>query len=96
LTPDTGNKEGSPVNPWSVAIAVLAVPVGAAALYGLHRLALWLEARGHLYYKHKRPDGGGGGFRAFQEFVDPPARNVWQVKEERRRQDEEDEGAGPA
>jgi len=21
-----------------------------AALYGLHRLALWLEARGHLYF----------------------------------------------
>ena len=38
-----------------VALAVLAVVAGAAALYGLHRLCLWLEARGHLYYLNKQP-----------------------------------------
>ena len=32
----------------------------AVALYALHRLALKLEERGYLYYRHKKPTGGGG------------------------------------
>ena len=77
---------------WSIVGITLAVPVGAALLYGMHRLALWLEARGHLYYKHKQPGGSAGGFRALQDFVDPPSRHVWQVRDERRHRTEEDEG----
>jgi hypothetical protein len=68
----------------------LAVPGGAAALYGLHRLCLWLEERGHLYYKHKKPSGGGGWAGALQEFIEPHAQHVIQVKEEKRRHAEEE------
>ena len=37
---------------WIAAVSAL------VALYGLHRLALWLEARGWLYYIHKKPARG--------------------------------------
>ena len=39
---------GSAMSFWPMTAVLLAVPAGAALLYGLHRLALWLEARGHL------------------------------------------------
>jgi hypothetical protein len=33
----------------------LIVASGLATLYGLSRLGLWLEKRGWLFYKHKKP-----------------------------------------
>lgn len=35
---------------WAVAIPIF--------LYALHRLGLYLERRGYIYYKHKKPSGG--------------------------------------
>lgn len=58
----------------------------AAGLYGLHRLALWLEARGHLYYRNKKPgDSPARCLSALQEALDPPVRHVIQIKDEKRR-----------
>jgi hypothetical protein len=67
------------------------LPVGGPlALYGLHRLGLWLEARGCLYYIHKKPRGGvAGGFVALQEVLEPGSRHVVQIKEEKRGESEE-------
>ncbi len=31
-----------------------ALSVGAGALYGLHRIALWAEERGWIFYRNKR------------------------------------------
>jgi hypothetical protein len=62
----------------------VALAGGAAALYGLHRLCLWLEERGHLYYKYKKPSGGGGWAGALQEFYQPQVHHVLQVKGEKR------------
>jgi hypothetical protein len=70
---------------------VLVLVGGPLALYGLHRLALWLEARGHLYYIHKKPRGGGAAcFVPLQEVLEPGSQHVVQIKEEKR--DESEEG----
>ncbi len=33
-----------------------------AALYGIHRLALWAEDRGWIYYKNQKPGAYGTAF----------------------------------
>lgn len=64
-------------------LVLVGVPAG---LYGLHRLALRLEDRGHLYYLRKKPRGGGAGcFVALQEFVEPQSKHVVVIREEKRR-----------
>jgi hypothetical protein len=55
-------------------------------LYGLHRLCLWLEAHGQLYYWHKQPSGGGGS-NPFHEMIEPQVKHVKQVREQRPAQD---------
>jgi hypothetical protein len=63
---------------------------GAACLYALHRLALWLEERGHLYYLKKKPKGGAvGSFVAFQRIIEPQIQHVIHVNEESRLHGEE-------
>lgn len=54
---------------------------GVVALYGLHRLALHLEAQGHLYYLHRKPKGGSmlGGLVAFQKAIEPSTEHVLRV-----------------
>jgi hypothetical protein len=69
---------------------------GLAALYGLHRLALWLEDRGHLYYTRKKSGGGGGGvgsFVAMQRIIEPQSQHVEQARFVEHRV-EEDEATG--
>jgi hypothetical protein len=48
--------------------------------WGLHRLALWLEARGLLYYR-RRPGGGGGRWLVLQEFYEPRAEHVIEARQ---------------
>jgi hypothetical protein len=62
----------------SVFVAVGIVP----ALYALHRVGLWMEDRGYIYYWHKKPKGGGsavGSFVAFQRMIEPQAEHVIHV-----------------
>src|SRR5262249_8623654 len=49
------------------------VAIGAVAVvYGLHRLGLWLEERGWLYYRNKRPSSSPmSAFVAMQQFIEP-------------------------
>ncbi|TWT47752.1 hypothetical protein [Botrimarina hoheduenensis] len=58
----------------------------AAGLYGLHRLALRLEAAGYLYYKHKKPTGGGGTavFGELDRLVRPSIEHSIEAQDERR------------
>ncbi len=57
---------------------------GFGLLYAMHRLALRLEERGHLYYLHKKPKGGGAGcFVALQRAIEPHIQHVIQVTDER-------------
>jgi hypothetical protein len=47
---------------WKIAVAVCVI---GAVLYALHRLALWAEARGWIYYRAEdRPRGAGLNFLA--------------------------------
>ena len=53
---------------------ILATPLG---LYALHRLALHLEAKGYLYYKHKKPSAGVAScFVAVQRMIEPAVEHV--------------------
>lgn len=52
---------------WSVVVAL-----GLGALYGLHRLVLWMEDRGYIYYLHKKPRSSPlGSLIAFQRAIEP-------------------------
>jgi hypothetical protein len=86
------------VGTWTVA-GWTAVVLGApAALYGLHRLALGMEARGYIYYLNKKPAGGGGAagaFGALQQILEPRSVQVVQVRDASVRLRQDDSG-GPA
>jgi hypothetical protein len=75
------------VVPW--AVAGIVVPF---ALYGLHRLCLWLEARGHLYYLTRQPEGGSplGSLAELQKALHPTTKHVMHVREEKRRRSEDE------
>jgi hypothetical protein len=86
------------MTPWGALLVVLAV-LGAvtglaAALYGLHRLCLWLESKGHLYYLHKQPEGSSPAacLGALQEVLEPQTRHVFHIREEKRHAKEEAPG----
>jgi hypothetical protein len=64
-----------------------------AAIYGLHRLGLYLERRGWIYYLHSPPAAGGSAYNPLQEIVQPQIRHVAQVGEQRHADD--DAGAPP-
>jgi lipoate-protein ligase A len=77
------------------AMVLLLVLSIAAALYGLHRAALWLEARGLLYYRKQRPVGGGAGvFGVLHEIYEPSIKQVITAKDEKRMRQREGIGAG--
>jgi len=77
---------------WDVVLWCLIIISGLAALYGLHRLCLWLERRGWLFYKHKKPSSSEAScFVALQQVLEPPIQHVLHVKEEKR--DHVEEGA---
>jgi hypothetical protein len=51
-----------------------------AALCGLHRVALWMEDRGWIYYIRKKPRSSPlGSFIAFQKIIEPQAEHVIHV-----------------
>jgi len=62
------------------------IVVGAAtSIYALHRLCLWLEKRGWLYYKHKQPGSSPMScMTALQEVLEPQTQHVIHVKDEKR------------
>ena len=75
---------------WTAAAAAL-----LTSLYGLHRLALRLEARGHLYYWHKQPTTSASRmWTPLQEAVEPQIRHVVEA-EEHHQADEDDREGGP-
>jgi hypothetical protein len=69
--------------------------VALAALYALHRLALWMEERGWLYYRHKRGSSGalGAAFLEVQALLEPANRHVLEIR--RDEASEGDESGGP-
>ena len=64
-----------------------------AALYAVHRLALWMERRGWLYYRHTRGSSGslGSAFLEVQALFEPGKRHVLEVV---RDEDDEQDASG--
>ena len=71
------------VNSWTLLLWISSAVAGAAGLYALHRLALYLEERGHLYYINKKPKSSAiGSFVALQRALEPQVQHVIHVTEE--------------
>ena len=68
------------MNTWTVMLWTILVITSPLMLYGLHRLGLWMEEQGYIYYWHKKPTGSAGGsFVALQRMIEPRAEYVIQV-----------------
>jgi hypothetical protein len=69
---------------------------GLAALYALHRVALWMERRGWLYYVNSREHFGGRGslLVGVAAAVDPTVRHL--IEAQRAFEVVEEEGIGDA
>jgi len=72
---------------WVIAIAV--------ALYMLHRLGLWMEERGWIYYRKKHGSSGSlsSAFLEVQALLEPSQRHVLEIKRED--DSEQDESGDP-
>lgn len=75
----------------AIALAALAL----VALYALHRLALWAESRGWIYYRKKRGSSGTLSSAALeiQTLVEPAKRHV--LEQQRREPAQERETGDP-
>jgi hypothetical protein len=68
------------MSPWRMLLWMLIVASVPFVLYALHRLALWMEERGYLYYMYKKPKGGtGGAFLGLQQIIEPQVQHVIQA-----------------
>ena len=70
---------------------MLALAFIGAALYVLHRAALWAESRGFIYYLHSRPSRSalGNAFLEAQSLVEPGKRLLLEARREEPRDDAE-------
>jgi len=73
------------------------VCLAAVALYGLHRLAVWAEGRGWIYYRSHRMPAGAGGLAMLEvtTLADPATEHVIEetrAEQARAEQDESGEG----
>jgi hypothetical protein len=71
------------VETWMIVGWVFIIAIGMGVLYGLHRLGLWMEERGYIYYLHKKPKGSSaiGSLVAFQRSIEPRAEYVIQAEQ---------------
>jgi hypothetical protein len=80
---------------------LLWVGLAAVGLYGLHRLALWAEARGWIYYRTNRMPPGPAGLAMMEaaSIVHPSVEHVVEEVRSEQAQAEQDEsgkGAPPS
>jgi hypothetical protein len=70
------------VNLPSLIVVIGSVPTG---MYVLHRLALWAEERGWIYYlkKKARPDTLGNAFLELQSMVQPEKKYAIEARQEK-------------
>lgn len=67
-----------------------------AVLAALDRLALWLERRGWLYYRHRRPTSGPRtAMLALQSILEPDKQHVVESQRQSPMLGEDDESGGP-
>jgi hypothetical protein len=60
--------------------------VTAAGLYALHRLALWMESRAWIYYKHSSGSStrAGSAMLEVQQLLEPSKRHVIEIRREQK------------
>jgi len=70
---------------------LLAAVLVCGGIYLLHRLALWAESRGFIYYLHSRPSRSalGNAFLEAQSLVEPGKRLLLEARREEPRDDAE-------
>jgi len=68
----------------------------AAALYALHRFALWAESRGWIYYmkSHGSSTRAGSAMLEVQQLLEPSKKHIIEVKQDQRGV-EDDQGEPP-
>lgn len=76
---------------------LLWIVAAIACLIGLHRLALWAERRGWIYYKYRKasPGTAPGAFLEIQSLLEPGKKHVIEARAEDRA-DEEASGDPPS
>lgn len=67
---------------WYLLLGVIGIALLVLLLWGLHHGALWLEERGLLFYRHRKPGGTSSGWLGIQEFVEPQVKHVVEAREE--------------
>jgi hypothetical protein len=69
---------------WHWPLGILVVAGILLVLCALDRLLLWMERRGWLYYRKKRPSGGAMSsvLSTMQQLVEPQTPNVYEVTEQ--------------
>lgn len=74
---------------------LLVLAVIAGALFALDRIALWMESRGWIYYRHRTPSSSalGNAFLEVQSLLDPEKGMLLEARREE--QVEEDESGEP-
>ena len=75
---------------------LLFVAGAALVLYGLHRLALWMEGRGWLYYVNSKPSTStlSAAFLEVQSLLEPEKQQLAEVQKAERFE-EDDQGEPP-
>lgn len=53
------------------------------ALYHMHKFFLWLEQKGWLYYRHKKPQSGvlGSALQELNAMLQPSSRHTIEMKQ---------------
>jgi len=73
---------------WHLLLGGVALVGIAAALYGLNRLGLWLEDRGWLYYRRRRPSSSPlSMWVAMQQYMEPGVKHVREAGQESKEED---------
>ena len=62
------------------------------ALFALHKLLLWMEARGWIYYHKKKASPGiaASAWLELQSMIEPTKKHVLEIKREEHDEDDED------
>ena len=75
------------MNLWTVVLWSAGILGATIALYGLHRLALYLEREGWIRYIKNPPSadaGAGAAFGELQQIFEPQTKHVYEMKEKKR------------
>jgi hypothetical protein len=80
----------------SALLWIVALLIG---IFLLHRLALWAESRGWIYYKHSSSSStrAGSAMLEVQQLLEPSKRHVIEIKREQKEvEDEAGDPPGPS